>query len=385
MHREGDPRVTPLELFFDLVFVLAITQCTASMAADPTWSGMGKGLLVLAVLWWAWEGYAWFTSVLDPEEGVVRGAMFGAMAGLLVTALCVPEAFGAEGLTFAVAYGVVRIGQLALFGVASRDIPSLRRSVVVGLVPSTVVGVGLLVVASQVHGAAQVSLWVTAIALDVAGPFVFGSEGWMLVAHHFAERHGLIFLIALGESIVAIGVGAEHGLTGGVITGAVVAVGLCAAMWWAYFDVVALVAERRLSAAEVGREQNEMARDSYSLLHYPMVAGVVLVALGLKTTLAHVDEPLEMVPAAALVGGVGLYLLAHVAFRLRNVRTLNPQRLALAVVLFALVPVAHQVDALVALSGVTVLLWAMIGYEATRFANARDAVRHGAYDMPPSS
>jgi low temperature requirement protein LtrA len=354
------------------------------MAADPTWSGVGKGLLVLAVLWWAWEGYAWFTSVLDPEEGAVRGAMFGAMAGLLVTALCVPEAFGSQGLTFAVAYGVVRIGQLALFGVASRDIPSLRRSVLVGLVPSTFVGVGLLVVASQVHGAAQVSLWVAAIALDVAGPFVFGSAGWQLVPKHFAERHGLIFLIALGESIVAIGVGAQHGLTGGAITAAVVAVGLCAAMWWAYFDVVALVAERRLTAAEVGREQNEMARDSYSLLHYPMVAGVVLVALGLKTTLAHVDEPLEMVPAAALVGGVGVYLLAHVAFRLRNVRTLNPQRLALALLLFVLVPAAHQVDALVALSGVTVLLWAMIGYEATRFATARDAVRHGERAEPPS-
>jgi low temperature requirement protein LtrA len=345
---------------------------------------VGKGLLVLAALWWGWVGYAWLTSVVDPEEGLVRLAMFGAMAALLVAALSVPEAFGDQGLTFAVAYGVFRVGQLVLLGAAGEQSSLLRRSVLVALVPSTLAGIGLLVAASQVDGRAQVALWAVAISLDVLGPFLLGSEGWQLVPAHFAERHGLIFLIALGESIVAIGVGAEHGLTGGVIVAAVVAVGLCAAMWWAYFDVVALVAARRLAAASVGRERNEMARDSYSLLHYPMVAGVVLVALGLKTTLGHVDEPLDLVPAAALVGGVGLYLLAHVAFRLRNVGTINPQRLALGLLLFALVPVAREVDALVALAGVTTLLWAMIAYEATRFATARDAVRHGDHAEPPS-
>jgi low temperature requirement protein LtrA len=155
-------------------------------------------------------------------------------------------------------------------------------------------------------------------------------------------------------------------------------------MWWAYFDVVALVAERRLSAAEVGKPQNELARDAYSLLHYLLVAAVVLVAFGLRQTLAQVDRPLAAVPAAALVGGVALYLLAHVAVRLRTVRSVNRQRLVLGVVLLALVPVARHVDALAALAGVSVLLWALITYEATRFAAARDAVRHGDHDRPPS-
>src|SRR3989454_11328264 len=125
--REGD-RVTPLELFFDLVFVLAITQCTALMADTPTWAGLAKGMLVLGVLWWSWVGYAWLTSVVDPEEGLVRFAIFAAMAALLVAALCVPKAFGGLALLFACSYAVVRIAHIVLFTVASRDDAALRRS-----------------------------------------------------------------------------------------------------------------------------------------------------------------------------------------------------------------------------------------------------------------
>ena len=200
--------VTPLELFFDLVFVLALTQCTALMAETPTWQGLAKGLLVLGVLWWCWVGYAWLTSVVDPEEGAVRLVMFAAMAGLLVAALCVPDVFDDTALLFAIAYGSVRIAQLALLFVASRDDPGLRRSVITGLSGSTAVGVGLLVGASFADGVAQGALWALALALDMAGPLLFGSEGWKLMPRHFAERHGLIVIIALGESIVAIGVGA---------------------------------------------------------------------------------------------------------------------------------------------------------------------------------
>jgi low temperature requirement protein LtrA len=381
--RDGD-QVTPLELFFDLVFVLAITQCTALMADHPTWEGLLRGLVVLGVLWWAWVGYAWLTSVVDPEEGAVRLAIFAAMAALLVVSLCVPEAFGDLGLTFAIAYGLVRVGQLVLFGMASRDAPTLRHSVWIGLVPSTAVGIALLVVASQVDGDAQLALWMAALALDMLGPYLFGSEGWKLVPHHFAERHGLILIIALGESIVAIGVGAEAGVDAGVITAAVLGTALAAAMWWAYFDVVALVAERRLSAAEVGKEQNEIARDSYSLLHFPMVAGIVLIALGMKKTLAHVDEPLAPETAFALVGGVAVYLLAHVAFRFRNLHTINRQRLVMATVLLALVPFADGPDALVTLAVTTGLMCALIAYEAVRFAEGRDRVRHAEGRMSPS-
>jgi low temperature requirement protein LtrA len=373
--REGEV-VKPLELFFDLVFVLAFTQCTALMAALPTWEGIGRGMLVLAMLWWAWVGYAWLTSVIEPEEGSVRIAMFAATAALLIAALCVPEAFGDRALLFAITYGMVRAGQIALFLIASRDDPGLRRSVV-SLAISSAIGVGLLTSASFLAGGAQEALWGIAILVDWGGPALFGMRGWKLVPGHFAERHSLVIILALGESIIALGVGAQIDLTAGVVTAAVLGIGLAAALWWTYFDVVALVNARRLTLATEGRERNTLARDSYSYLHFPMVAGIVLAALGLEETLAHVGDALDAVHAFALLGGVAVYLLAHVALRLRNAHTLNRQRLALAVLLLALIPLATVVPALATLAGVDVLLWAMIGYETANYDERRYQLRHG--------
>ena len=373
--REGE-QVTPLELFFDLVFVLAITQCTALMADDPTWTGVLKGLAVLGVLWWSWVGYAWLTSVVDPEEGAVRLVIFAAMAAMLVAALCVPDAFGDLGLTFAVAYAVVRFSQIGLFMIASRDEPELRRSVI-GLGIGTSLGVGLLVVASFFDGWAQGLLWAVAIVLDLGEPYLFGVEGWQLHPEHFAERHGLIIIIALGESIVAIGVGAEAGVDAGVIIAAVVGVAIAAAQWWAYFDVVSIVATRRLAGLGPGRAQNAMARDSYSYLHFLMVAGIVLVALGMKKTLGDVGEPLKFVIATALVGGSALYLLAHIAFRLRNIGSLNRQRLVAVALLLAVLPFTPHISALVTATIIAAIYALLIAYETTHFAIARDEIRHG--------
>jgi low temperature requirement protein LtrA len=373
--REGEV-VKPLELFFDLVFVLAFTQCTALMAAQPTWEGIGRGMLALAMLWWAWVGYAWLTSVIEPEEGAVRIAMFAATAALLVAALCVPQAFGDRALLFAIAYGMVRAGQIALFLIASRDDPGLRRSVV-GLAVSSAIGVGLLAGASFLAGGAQEALWGIAILVDWGGPAVFGMRGWRLVPGHFAERHSLVIILALGESIIALGVGAQVDLAPGVVTAAVLGVGLAAALWWTYFDVVALVNARRLTLATEGRERNTLARDSYSYLHFPMVAGIVLAALGLEETLARVDDALDGVHAFALLGGVAFYLLAHVALRLRNAHTLNRQRLLLGVLLLVLVPVATTIPSLAALAGIDVLLWAMIAYETANYDERRYRLRHG--------
>jgi low temperature requirement protein LtrA len=370
-----EDRVTPLELFFDLVFVLALTQCTALMANTPTWKGLAQGVLVLGVLWWSWVGYAWLTSVVDPEEGSVRLAMFAAMAALLVSALCVPEAFGHLGLLFACTYAGVRAGQIVLFMVASRDDPGLRHSVI-GLAVSTAIGTGLLVGASFTSGGLQLGIWALALALDMGGPLVIDTEGWRLAPGHFAERHGLIVIIALGESIVAIGVGSEAGVDTGVVLAAVLGMAVAAALWWLYFDVVALVAERRLTNAAAGRERNEIARDSFSYLHFPMVAGIVLLALGLKTTLGHVEDPLEAVPAAAMLGGTAIYLLAHVAFRWRNVHRFSTQRLVVAVVVVALTPAALELPALATLAIVTAVLAALIAFEAARFAELRDRLRH---------
>jgi low temperature requirement protein LtrA len=369
--------VKPLELFFDLVFVLGFTQCSALMAEHPTWPGIGRAMLVLAILWWAWVGYAWLTSVIEPEEGLVRLAFFVAMAGLIVVALCVPEAFGERALLFAIAYGVVRLGHIALFLIASRENAALRHSVA-GLAISTAVAIGLLVAASFLDGWGQVALWGVAIVIDWGGPGLFGTSGWQLVPGHFAERHGLVIILALGESIIALGVGAELDLTTGVLTAAVLGVGLASALWWTYFDVVALVTALRLIRATEGKERNTLARDSYSYLHFPMVAGIVLAAFGIEGVLSHYDEPLHSEYAFALLGGVAVYLLGHVALRLRNARTLNLQRLVLALGLFALIPVALHVPALASLAGVTALLWGVIAYETALYDNdTRYRLRHG--------
>jgi low temperature requirement protein LtrA len=369
-----EERVTPLELFFDLVFVLALTQCTALMAADPSWEGLVKGLLVLGVLWWSWTGYAWLTSVVNPEEGVVRIAMFAAMAAFLVVAICVPEAFDDTALLFACGYAVVRAAHIVLFIVASRHDAALRSSVI-GLAGSTAVGVALLLAASATDAELQGSLWALALALDMAGPYFFGADGWKLMPSHFAERHGLIVIIALGESIAAIGIGAGSHVDAGVVAAAVLGIAVAAGIWWLYFDVVALVAERRLSRAEKGREQNEIARDSYSYLHFPMVAGIVLVALGMKKTLGHVEDELEVETATALLGGTAVYLLAHVAFRLRNIRTLNKQRLACAALLVALLPVGVELPSLATLAILALVLAALITYEVLRFGELRARLR----------
>ena len=366
----------PLELFFDLVFVLALTQCTALMAHDPTWAHLAEGLLILGLMWWSWVGYAWLTSVVDPEEGAVRFAIFAAMAGLLIVSLCIPDAFGDRALLFACAYAVVRMGQIALFTLASRDDPALRQSVV-GLACGTALGSGLVIAGALFESdTTQVILWSVAMLLDVGEPYLFGSEGWRLSPGHFAERHGLIIIIALGESIVAIGVGAGHHVDAGVVAAAVLGIAVAGALWWLYFDIVALVAERRLAQAAPGREQNEIARDSFSYLHFPMVAGIVLVALGLKKTIEHVDDPLELVPAVAMLGGCALYLLAHVAFRWRNVHRFSAQRVLAAVLLAGFIPAAVEIPALVTLGAVAAALALLIAYETVHFAELRERLRH---------
>ena len=375
-HESAEERVTPLELFFDLIFVFAITQVTALVVADPTWAGLVKGLLVLGVLWWAWAAYAWLTNTINPEEGAVRIAMFAAMGAMLIASLAVPDVFGDDALLFACAYAFVRIAHLVLYAIAGRGDRDLQAAIA-KLSVGTAIGVGLLFVAAALDGPIQVAVWVLALAFDLLGAYIGGGKGWHLSAGHFAERHALIVIIALGETIVALGVGASHKLDPGTVTAGVLGFTVAAAMWWLYFDVVALVAERKLHALS-GSAQLAMARDSYSYLHLPMVAGIILYAVGVKKTLGDVGEPLKLVPAVTLCGGVALYLFAHILFRLRNVSSLNRQRLVVGVCLLVLIPLSLEFAALVTLALVAALCVGLIAYEAIRFADARDRVRHAA-------
>jgi low temperature requirement protein LtrA len=371
-----DERVLPLELFFDLIFVFAITQVTGLVSDRPTWTGLAQGLLVLAILWWGWTAYAWLTNTIDPEEGAVRLALFAAMGAMLVASLAVPGAFADDALLFAFAYAFVRVAHIVLYVIAAWGDRDLLAAIA-KLASGAAVGITLLFVAAALDGLAQVLVWAVALAFDLAGAWIGGARGWRLSPGHFAERHALVIIIALGESIVAVGLGASGDLSAGVLTAALLGLAVAAALWWAYFDVVALVAERRLREL-TGSAQLAMARDSYSYLHLPMVAGIILFAVGVKKTLVDVGHELEVVPATALCGGVALYLVAHILFRLRNVGSVNRQRLAVAIVLVAFVPAALEIPALATLAVVAALCAGLIAYEAIRFAEARERVRHAA-------
>jgi low temperature requirement protein LtrA len=372
--------VKPLELFFDLVFVLAFTQCTALMGAEENWTSVARGCLVLAILWWCWTAYAWLTSLVEPEEGSVRLVMIAAMSALLVAALCLPESFGDRALAFAIAYGVVRLAHIVLFLLPGRDDDELRHSVL-AIAATSAIGVSLLIAGTFLDARGQMIVWTVAILLDLAGGLL-RIAGWRIVPAHFSERHGLIVILALGESIVALGIGAQVELTTPVLVAAVLGVTLASALWWTYFDVVSIVTEQRLVRAAEGLERNRLARDSYSYLHLVLVMGIILGALGLEGTLHHVDEPLDAQHAFGLFGGVAIYLLGHVALRLRNARTLNVQRLVLACILLVGVPIATEIDALASLSAVNVVLWAMIAFETHRYGTNRYDLRHGVQPEP---
>ena len=373
---EHEQRVTPLELFFDLVFVFAITQVTSLLAATPTWTGVLHGMLVLTALWWAWAAYAWLTNTVDSDEGIVRIAMLAAMAAMLVVSLAVPEAFGEHGVLFAGAYMVVRILHLVLYAIAGKRDPELLGAVL-RLASTATIGPTMLVLAGFVEGDERTLVWVVALALDFLGPAVIGrGRGWRVSVEHFAERHSLIVLIALGESIVAIGVGATSiELDLGTVVAAVLAIVLVSALWWLYFDVAAILARDRVMSVS-GLEQIRMARDAYSYLHLPMVAGIVLFALGLKKTLGDVSEPLATVPAFALAGGVALYLLAHCAFFLRLSRRLFRRRFIGGLALIALIPVVMELPALASLALVGAVCVFVVAYEAIHHREHRARVRH---------
>jgi low temperature requirement protein LtrA len=367
--------VTPLELFFDLTFVFAMTQVTILLADHPTWGGVFRGMLVLAALWWAWSAYAWLTSAVDVDEGGVRLVMLAGMGAMFGVALAVPGAFGDDAVLFGVAYLFVRLFHLVLSAIVVRDDPD-RQGALLRFAPTAIFGASLLVLAGFLEGRERIAVWLVALTVDYLGPAVVGvGRGWRVAPEHFAERYGLIVLIALGESMIAIGVGAGFELDTGVLVAGALGIVVVSALWWLYFDVAAIFARRRLMQA-TGLELHRLALHAYSYLHLPMVAGIVLFALGLKTTLDDVGDALAIVPAVGLCGGVALYLLGHIAFLFRTTGRVFRRRTVGAIVLLILIPVAVAVPALVALTLVSTVCSLVVAYEVIRYRAARIQVRH---------
>jgi low temperature requirement protein LtrA len=386
---EGD-RVTTLELFFDLVFVYAITQ-TVELMAKGGYISMLHALLIIGVLWWIWISYAWLGNLVRADEGFVRFGLLGAMAVSFVVAVTIPEAFhdlpgGLSGpLVFAGCYAVARVIHFSMFWACAGDDAGLRRQLLRSI-PPWLGGVAMLVVAAFVHHVWwQIGLWVLALVIDLGGTLLNGMSGWRIYsAVHFAERHSLIVIVALGESIVSVGVGVVHlPISWAIIVALVLGVATAGALWWIYFDVTALLAEHALSRAR-GAHRSEMASHGYTYLHLPLVVGILLLAYGMKKVLNYVGDTghhtltdaLHGIPLYALYGGVALYLLGHVAFSRRMLGLLKTHRLVAAIVVLALIPVANVLPALAALGLVTLVLAVLVIYETTRWYDFRENARH---------
>ncbi|WP_405906955.1 low temperature requirement protein A [Streptomyces sp. NBC_00828] len=371
---EGGHRVTPAELFFDLVFVYAITQVTALMAADPTAQRLLGAGVVLALLWWCWCCFAWLGNVVRADSGPMFGVLIAVMAVVLVVSLTVPEVYtDAPGgldtpLVFVLCYGAVRILHLVTYWLSDREDQALhatlRRTALLSVAPPF----ALLLVGSAFTGITQILIWLGAVLIDYLGIYVTGSSGWRVASPgHFSERHGLIVIIALGESIVAIGVGVSGlPLNAPVLLAAPAGLLVVAGLWRLYFRRLSEPAEHRLAALE-GDDRTRFARDVYTFLHLPLVAGVVLTALGMKKALQQVadtdhydlSEPLHGVVAWALTGGVGIFVLAAAAILLRTTGRASPVLVAGGLALLCAGPAVAVVPALLALTvlaAVTALL-----------------------------
>lgn len=371
---EGGHRVTPAELFFDLVFVYAITQVTALMAADPTAQRLLGAGVVLALLWWCWCCFAWLGNVVRADSGPMFGVLIAVMAVVLVVSLTVPEVYtDAPGgldtpLVFVLCYGAVRILHLVTYWLSDREDQALhatlRRTALLSVAPPF----ALLLVGSAFTGITQILIWLGAVLIDYLGIYITGSSGWRVASPgHFSERHGLIVIIALGESIVAIGVGVSGlPLNAPVLLAAPAGLLVVAGLWRLYFRRLSEPAEHRLAALE-GDDRTRFARDVYTFLHLPLVAGVVLTALGMKKALQQVadtdhydlSEPLHGVVAWALTGGVGIFVLAAAAILLRTTGRASPVLAIGGLVLLCAGPAVAVVPALLALTvlaAVTALL-----------------------------
>ncbi len=315
---DQERRTSPVELFWDLVFVFAITQVTSLLAHEPSWKRFGEAMLVLALVWWAWSAFVWAANAQDPESRTLRLSLLAATIAIFITGLAVPKAFGSEAVLFAVSYALVRFLHLALYIDASRR-GNAAWSSIVGFAITVAIGMVLLVAGAFLPGVARTITWCAAVAIDYAGPAWLTRErlrGIQEVAvAHFAERYGLFIIICLGESIVAVGLGAgPRSLNAALVAGAGFSVLITVAMWWTYFQCFAGEAESRLREH---RDPVIAAADSYSYLHLLLVAGIIIFAVGVRFIDKDPAGPLAAAPRLTLCGGVALYLLGHLAVRWR--------------------------------------------------------------------
>jgi low temperature requirement protein LtrA len=358
---EGERRATYFELFFDLVYVFAITQLSHHLLVHLTWTGAAETAFFLVAVYWAWNYTTWMANWFDPEVTAVRLVLVFVMLASLLMAVAIPEGFGDHALLFAASYCGLQIG---------------RNAFVVGVTPAgafnrnfrqiltwSVLSVPFWIGGALADGGARWTLWLAALGLDLAAPLVrywlprFGYTPlgeWQIDAGHFAERFQLFVIIVLGESIVLTGAAAsDAGLDAAVVVALAFAFLASVALWWLYFGQVATSAARRLAADDV---PGHVGRDAYTYLHLPIVAGILLAAVGDELVIAHPNDELGTAGALVALGGPALYLLGVVAFGARVGRHQPWTRLAAAAVFAAAVPLAAEASGLLVAAVSTALL-----------------------------
>ena len=373
---EEERKTSYLELFFDLVFVFAFTQVTALILEDTSPEGFARAALVLAMVWWAWSAYAWMTNAIDVDNAVTRLIMFAAMAAGFFMALAVPDAFQDEAAWFSVAYFVVRVLNSALFAWGVRADPGNLRATLT-LTPWFFSAALVALAAGFVDADYRAWVWLASLVIDVVGTLTVARLEWHISPSHFAERFALIVIIALGESIVAIGIG-----TSGLQRDAtyafsvVVAFAGVAALWWAYFDFTATAAARALRRASP-RARGPLARDVFTYFHYPVVLGIILYAVAAKKTLEHPLEPLPEAGRWALGLGIAVFLVGFALMRFRVVRRIAWERLGAAALALVLALTLDGVDSLATLGVVIAVVVISVAVEAARLRDVRSALRAG--------
>ncbi len=373
---EEERKTSYIELFFDLVFVFAFTQVTALILEDTSAEGFLRAALVLAMVWWAWSAYAWMTNAIDIENTVTRLIIFSAMAAGFFMALAVPDAFQDEAAWFAVAYFVVRLLNTALFTWGARNDPLLLRATL-RLAPWFLIAAFVALAGGFADPDYRAWIWLASLVIDVVGTLTVARVEWRVSPSHFAERFALIVIIALGESIVAIGIGTselERDTT--YALSVIVAFAGVAALWWAYFDFTAVAAERSLRRASPAA-RGQLARDVFTYFHYPVVLGIILYAVAAKKTLEHPLDPLSEAGRWALGLGVAIYLSAFALMRFRVIRRIAWERLAAAAVALVVAVALAGTDAIVTLGVVIVVLILSVAVETFRLRELRAEIRAG--------
>jgi low temperature requirement protein LtrA len=329
-------RTSPVELLWDLVFVFAVTQVTALLSSKLTWGGFGRSMLVLALVWWAWSAFVWATNAQAPGSWTVSAVLLPATVFIFIAGIALPRVFRDQATLFAVAYAAVRLLHLALYADASRR-GTASWSAIAGFASTVVLGMALLLVGSFLGHTARIVLWGAAVVIDYAGPLLTRARlrGLQQVAvAHFAERYGLFLIIALGESIVAIGARTrlDVHLSAGLVASAALCLLITVGLWWSYFGRFALIAESRL------REHAEpvlAASDAYSYLHLVVVAGIIVFAVGARAVIAASGGTLANPGRLALCGGVALYLTGLVLVTRRLLGSAPVLKVVAAVLLAA--------------------------------------------------